>query len=97
MAKVRLDHNVQQRASLRGGWFGFLSGESMGKSVERAIIDLNRRGYRVAFMIPDQWSLVRRILNILLTIVTLGFVSHSPGILIIGELGDPEQPMPPAS
>jgi len=90
--KVRLDHNVQQRASTRGGWFGLLSGESMGKSVERTIMDLNRRGYRVAFMIPDKWSVVRWILNVLLTVCTLGFFSHSPGILIIGELGDPEQP-----
>jgi hypothetical protein len=78
-------HNVQQRASVRGGWIGIMTGESMGSALERTTNELNARGYRVAFIVPDQWSLARRVLNVLLFTVTAGFIAHSPGVLVVGE------------
>ena len=60
----------------------------MGSATAREVKDLNRDGYRVAFMIPDRWSFGRRVLNTFLWLITLGFVGYQEGVLIIGELGD---------
>ena len=49
------------------------------------IVELNRAGYRVAFVIPDSWTLVQWIGAILLLICTLGIYGKAKGLLIIGE------------
>ena len=77
--------NVQRRATYVAGWIGLFRGESLGSAVERTILELNADGYRVVFMIPDRWSVARVLLNILITVVTLGIVSKARGMLIIGE------------
>ncbi len=77
--------NVTQRVTARSGWAAMLGGESQGKAVERDIVRLNDAGYRLVFVIPDKWNIFRHLLNIIVTICTLGFVSRSPGVLLIGE------------
>ena len=47
---------------------------------------MNANGYRVVFLAPDRWSFFRELGNLLVMICTLGFVSHRPGFLVIGEL-----------
>ena len=77
--------NVQRRVSLRSGWLGLFAGESLGSATEREIDALNLDGYRVAFIVNDKWSFFRHLLNLLVTVGTLGFISQRPGLLIIGE------------
>ncbi len=78
-------HNVQRRITIRGGLIGLLEGDSLSSATGRAIYGLNNEGYRVAFLIQDQWNLARVLLNTLVTVVTLGVVSSQPGLLIVGE------------
>ena len=68
--------NVQRRATSIAGWIGLFRGESLGSAVERTIMELNADGYRVVFMVPDRWSVARVLLNILITVVTLGNADH---------------------
>jgi hypothetical protein len=77
--------NVVRRVAMRGGWIGLFSGESQGKALERVLPELNADGYRVAFVVPDHWSIAKRILSILVLVVTLGFVGLTQNLLIIGE------------
>lgn len=51
----------------------------MGSAVERTVVDMNRKGYRVAFIIPDQWSFGRKVLDALVWACTLGFVAWQEG------------------
>ena len=78
-------YNVTKRVNLRGGWIGLISGESQGKALDRAISDLNRDGFKVAFIVPDRWSFVRYLVEVLVIILTLGFVARTPNLLIVGE------------
>ena len=80
--------NIQQRVSGRGGWIAMLQGESQGRALERVIPTMNASGYRVAFIIPDQWSFARKMLNLLVFFGTAGFFAHTEGVLIIGERMD---------
>ena len=77
--------NIVRRVAMRGGWIGLLSGESQGKALERVIPQMNEEGYRVAFIIKDQFSWARRVLNMAIFIVTLGFVGFVENLLIVGE------------
>ena len=85
---VSTGHNVQSRVTVKAGWIGVFAGESLGSATERTIADLNRDGYRVAFMVPDQWSVGRKLLNILITACTVNILSYQEGLLIIGERPD---------
>ena len=78
-------HNIQLRVSSRGGWIPMLQGESQGRALERVLPDLNRQGYRVAFVVDDKFNIGKRILNILIATITLGFYYQTQGLLIIGE------------
>lgn len=80
--------NITRRVGLRGGWIGLFSGESQGKALDRVIPQLNADGYRVAFVVPDQWSLVKRLWAVVLLVITLGFVGLTQNLLIIGERVD---------
>ena len=62
-----------------------LQGESQGRALERVIPLMNASGYRVAFVLPDSISVGRKILNLLVGVVTLGFYYQTEGLLIIGE------------
>ena len=84
--------NVVRRVSMRGGLLGLLSGESQGKALERVIPQLNRDGYRISFVIDDQWSMLKRILNIFVLVLTLGFFGFSQNVLLIGERVGPPTP-----
>lgn len=77
--------NVVRRVAMRGGWIGLLSGESQGKALERVIPAMNAEGYRVAFIIKDQFSWARRVLNLVIFAITLGFVGFVENLLIVGE------------
>lgn len=80
--------NVQRRAQARGGWLGLIRGESQGAAVERALPGLNADGYRVAFLIPDEFSIAKKIWAGLIAICTLGFYWPTASVLIIGERVD---------
>ena len=47
--------------------------------------DLNQQDYRVAFVIDDKFSIGKRILNMLVAGIMLGFYYQTQGLLIIGE------------
>ena len=68
-------HNIQVRVSSRGGWISMLQGESQGRALERMLPDLNRQGYRVAFVVDDKFSIGKRILNVLVATSHLGFTT----------------------
>ena len=86
--QIQKGHNVQLRGSVRSGWIGLLRGESAGSIMDRSVEALNEEGYRIVFIIADRWSLGRHLQNLLVGILTLGFVLYSPGYLIIAERGD---------
>ena len=75
--------NVQLHVSVKSGWLNL--GESLGSATDRALEALNEEGYWVVFVIPDQWSVGRSIVNALVRLFTLGFVAYEPGLLIIAE------------
>ena len=78
--------NIQHRVTVRGGLIPALMGESQGAAFERALPDLNDQGYRVVFMVKDQWNLFKWFfLTLLLGAVTLGLYYKTPNWLIIGE------------
>lgn len=77
--------NVTRRVAMRGGWLGLFSGESQGKALERVIPALNAEGYRVVFIVPDKFSLFRKVLNVIILVVTLGFVGFVENLIIVGE------------
>ena len=83
--------NVQMRVASRGGWLVIFQGESQGRALERVLPELEHDGYRVAFIVPDSFSLGKKLLNLLLAIVTLGFYYQVEGLLIIGERVDRER------
>ncbi len=78
--------NVCERVSVKAGWIAILSGQaSLASAITRNAESLNERGYRVVTIIPDQWGFLRHLLNIILSVVTLGLYSQKPGVLIVGE------------
>ena len=81
--------NVQRRVSGRGGWLPAFSGESHGRAFDRVIPELNSEGYRVLFIVEDQFSLPYRLLQNVIAVVTLFAYWRSPGWLIVGERVDP--------
>ena len=83
--------NIQTRVASRGGWLAVFQGESQGRALERVLPELERDGYRVAFIIPDSFSFGKRLLNFLRALVTLGFSYEVQGWLIIGERVDGER------
>jgi hypothetical protein len=77
--------NTTTNVTVKGGWVGIFSGSSLNKSIIPALADGNAHGYKVAAVVPDQWSAIRKFLNFLLLIVTLGFYTKAPGAVIIWE------------
>lgn len=77
--------NITRRVSMRGGWLGLLSGESQGKALERVIPQMNAEGYRVAFIVPDKFSLAKKMLAFVVLVCTLGFIGLVENLIIIGE------------
>ena len=77
--------NVQYRVEVNGGLIAAFQGESQGKALERALPELNADGYRVVFMIQDQWNMFKRLLFLLVLVCTLGLYTKVPNWLIIGE------------
>ena len=75
--------NRTERVELKSGWLNI--GESQGRAVDRAIERLNRDGYRLTFITEDKWSLGKKIINLILTICSLGFRGRRPSVLIVGE------------
>ena len=75
--------NKTERVEYKTGWLNI--GESQGSALDRAIKDLNRSGYRVAFITEDKWSLGKKVLNAILTICTLGFRGRASSLLVVGE------------
>ena len=80
--------NIQFRVAGRGGWLPGLAGESQGRALERIMPRMNAQGYRVAFVVPDQFSFLKRMLHLFVQVFTLGAWYHTEGLLIIGELVD---------
>lgn len=77
--------NIQRRASGRAGWLAMLSGESQGRAVQRILPEMNAEGYKVAFIIEDNPSILWKVFNLVLAVCTLGFYWRASGVLIIGE------------
>ena len=77
--------NIYHRISVRVGWIALFSGESRGKALERVLPELNAKNYRVSFVIPDSYSILGRLWNVILLCLTLGFYSRSANFLVIGE------------
>lgn len=80
--------NIQWRVVSRGGWLAIFQGESLGRALERTLPQLEQEGYRVQFVLPDSFSLGKKLLNLLLAVVSLGFYYQVEGLLIIGERVD---------
>ncbi len=80
--------NIQWRVESRGGWLAIFQGESLGRALERTLPQLEQESYRVQFVLPDSWSLGKKLLNLLQAVVTLGFKYQVQGLLIIGERVD---------
>lgn len=78
-------NNCTRRVAMKGGWIGLFSGESQGKALDRVIPQLNADGYRVAFVVQDKFSLARKVLNVFVFAITLGFVGFVENLIIIGE------------
>ncbi len=91
MASRNRPLNVQIRVASQGGWLAIFRGESQGSALERVLPELERDGYRVAFIVPDSFSLGKKLLNFLRALVTLGFSYEVQGLLIIGERIDGER------
>ena len=70
--------NVTRRVEMTGGLLGALSGESQGKALERVLPELNAEGYRVVFVLKDQWNVFKKLFFLLVLIVTLGIYSSGP-------------------
>lgn len=77
--------NVTRRVEMTGGLLGALSGESQGKALERVLPELNAEGYRVVFVLKDQWNIFKKLFFLLVLIVTLGIYGKVENILIVGE------------
>ena len=91
MASRNRPLNIQWRVVSRGGWIAIFQGESLGRALERTLPQLEQEGYRVQFVVPDSFSLGKKLLNLLLAMVTLGFYYQVEGLLIIGERVDGEK------
>ena len=63
MASRNRPLNVQIRVASQGGWLAIFRGESQGSALERVLPELERDGYRVAFIVPDSFSLGKKLLN----------------------------------
>ena len=77
--------NVTRRVEMTGGLLGALSGESQGKALERVLPELNAEGYRVVFVLKDQWNVFKKLFFSLVLIVTLGIYGKVENMLIVGE------------
>jgi hypothetical protein len=67
------------------GWPGLFTGENQAKALQRALVDLNADGLKVAAGVTDQWSFWKRLGCVLLAIITLGFVVRAPNVLLVLE------------
>jgi len=77
--------NIQHRVEITGGLIAAFQGESQGKALERALPELNEQGYRVVFMVKDEWNIFRKLLFLLILVCTVGLWTKVPNWLIIGE------------
>jgi hypothetical protein len=79
--------NIQQRVEFTRGLIGALEGESQGRALERVLPELNSRGYRVVFMVKDEWNFLKKFLfTWVFAIITLGLYYRAENWLIIAEL-----------
>ena len=77
--------NITRRVSLRGGLIGIFSGESQGKAIDRVLPEFNAQGYKVTFVVKDEWSFVTSFFLNVLSALTLFIWGARPSLLIIGE------------
>lgn len=80
--------NITQRVSMRGGLIGLFSGESQGAALDRVLPEFNAHGYRVSFVVADEWSFVKTVLVTLVSAATLFIWGARPNVVIIGERVD---------
>ena len=80
------DYTITYHANYRSGLAGVLVGESLARSVDRVLVDVNKAGRRVVFMVRDRRSIWWYLGVLLATLVTLGLWSRAPGYLIVAEL-----------
>lgn len=77
--------NVIRPVRMRGGWIGLFTGVSQVSAMEPVVTELNAEGYRLVWTLTDEWSLARKLLNLVIFTVTLGIVGFKENILIVGE------------
>ena len=84
---VAKPHNIQRRVEFVRGLVGALQGESQGAAMERELPKLNQEGYRVVFMVKDEWNVFKKVLfTYIFALITFGLYYRSENWLIIGEL-----------
>ena len=78
--------NVCRRVEIHAGWVAKLQGRrNVHAAIQREIESLNADGYRVVWIHPDSWGLLRTLWGFFVWLWTLGFFASQPGILIVGE------------
>ena len=81
--------NICTRVEIHAGWVARIRGQrNVHAAIQREIESMNKRGYRVVWIHPDEWGFWRSLFRFLLAVVTLGFKRSQPGILIVGEALD---------
>lgn len=81
--------NVCIRVAVHTGWFSKIRGKrSTHAAIVREVESLNKQGYRVVCIHPDEWGFFRKVLGFLVAFFTLGFFGSQPGVLVVGEALD---------
>jgi hypothetical protein len=86
-SSVPMEATYNQLHSVRykRGWPGLFAGENQTKAIQRALVQLNGNGLKVAATVTDRWSFWKRLGSALLAIITLGFVVRAPNVLLLSE------------
>lgn len=92
--------NKVVRVSFSGGLLGLIFGSARGK-LEVVIQELNKQGWNLAEVVPDNPNLLIWILRFALLILTLGLWTLSNGYLLVMERpvesGGNKEPVPDVS
>jgi hypothetical protein len=78
-------YNQLHSVRYKHGWPGLFAGENQTKAIQRALVELNGSGLKVAAAVTDRWSFWKRLGCVLLAIITLGFVVRAPNVLLVLE------------
>ena len=86
-----MSFNMTYHVTYRSGIIGLMMGESLSKSMSRALQKVEAHRRRVVFVVKDEWSIWQRIGAALMMVCTLFLVGRSVGQLLITEPMSQEQ------